>query len=184
MDHAVKPLEEFRSYLGLLARAQLHPRLGAKLDASDLVQQTLLEAHQNEAVFRGNTTAEKAAWLRRILLHNLQNTLRDLQAQKRDVAREQPFEDALQQSSAAIGNWVAADQASPSAALQKADEWLRLANGIAELPDAQQQALVLRYWQDWSLRDIADHLQRSPAAVAGLLHRGLRQLRERLQALE
>ena len=45
------------------------------------------------------------------------------------------------------------------------------------LPEAQREALVLQHWHGWTLNRIAKHLNRTPAAVAGLLHRGLRQLR-------
>jgi RNA polymerase sigma-70 factor (ECF subfamily) len=60
-------LDRFRSYLLLLAQARLDPRLKGKLDASDVVQQTLLEAHQGLGQFRGRTAEQRAAWLRQIL---------------------------------------------------------------------------------------------------------------------
>jgi RNA polymerase sigma-70 factor (ECF subfamily) len=62
----------------LLAQVHLDRRLLGKLDASDVVQQTLLEAHQGLAQFRGRTVGEQAAWLRQILARNLANAVRDM----------------------------------------------------------------------------------------------------------
>src|SRR3712207_3516689 len=59
-----------RNYLHLIARNQVESWLKAKADASDLVQQTMLEAYRDFAQFRGSTEAEWLAWLRRILAHN------------------------------------------------------------------------------------------------------------------
>src|SRR5439155_2020630 len=81
----VRPLEVFRSYLLLLARLRLAPQLRGKLDASDVVQQTLLEAYRDAEQFRGGTMAEQVAWLRQMLARNLANAARDLRRQKRDV---------------------------------------------------------------------------------------------------
>jgi RNA polymerase sigma-70 factor (ECF subfamily) len=71
-------LERFRAYLHLLARLQMDPRLQGKLDPSDLVQQTLLQALQALDKFRGRSDAELAVWLRQILAHQLANAARDL----------------------------------------------------------------------------------------------------------
>src|SRR4051794_14885927 len=103
-------LERFRSYLHLLARLQLGGRAGARLDPSDVVQQTLLEAHRAAGDFRGGTDAERAAWLRQILAHNLADAVRGLAREKRDVSRERSLDD----TTAELGGWLAADQSSPS----------------------------------------------------------------------
>src|SRR6516162_183981 len=93
-------LERFRSYLHLLARVQLDARFQAKLDASDVVQQTLLKAHEAFAQFRGHEPAELAAWLRQILARTLADLVRDLGRAKRDVALERSLEAAVENSSA------------------------------------------------------------------------------------
>lgn len=186
------PLDRYRSYLHLLAQAQLHPQLRHKLDASDIVQQTLLEAHRDQQQFQGGSAAQLAGWLRRILAHNVANALRDLRRDKRDVSREQSLSpggagglgSALERSGLDVASWLAADQATPSEILSGNERLLRLSDGLSSLSDAQAQAIVLRYWQSCSLADIAERMERSPAAVAGLLHRGLKQLRELLESLE
>ncbi len=183
-DDSSQSLEKYRSFLRLVAEAQLPPLLRGRVEPSDVVQQTLLEAHADREQARGQEDPVRMAWLRRILVNNLANAVRDLQRAKRDVRREKPFEDLVQRSSANLEGWLAAEQSSPSQAVEKADRVLLLSGAFEALPHDQQRALVLRYWHDWSLADIADDLGRTPSAVAGLLHRGLRKLRSMLRDLE
>jgi RNA polymerase sigma-70 factor (ECF subfamily) len=176
-----QPVDRFRDYLLLLARAQLDRRLQAKLDPSDIVQQSILEAHACAAQFRGTTSGEQAAWLRQILARNLANAVRDLGRQKRDARREQSLEQQVENSSARLEGLLAADQSSPSHQADRGEQLLRLAGALAALPEGQREAVELRHLHGWSLADIAAHLNRSAAAVAGLLHRGLVQLRTLLE---
>jgi RNA polymerase sigma-70 factor (ECF subfamily) len=170
-------LERYRAYLHLLARLRLDRRLQGKLDASDVVQQTLLQAHQALEAFRGHTEAERVAWLRQILARNLAHAVRDLGRDKRDVARERSLEAALDESSARLEAWLAAEQSSPSERADRNEQLLCLAEALAGLPEEQREAVVLHYWQGWSLADIGEYLGRSKGAVTGLLYRGLKQLR-------
>jgi RNA polymerase sigma-70 factor (ECF subfamily) len=102
-------LERFRDYLLLLARLQLDARLRAKLDPSDVVQQTLLEAYRQRDQFRGHGDAELAAWLRQMLVYHLADALRDLGRAKRDRTLERSLEAALNDSSAQLHAWLAAE---------------------------------------------------------------------------
>jgi RNA polymerase sigma-70 factor (ECF subfamily) len=174
--------ERFRGYLRALARLHLDPALAAKLDASDLVQQTLLKAHQARGQFRGTTSGELAAWLRRILARTLADALRDLHRGKRDAARERSLEAALDDTSCRLELWLAAEQTSPSMRADRSERLLELAEALADLPDDQREALVLKHCQGLSVAEIAARLGRTPAGVAGLLRRGLEQLRGRLRA--
>jgi RNA polymerase sigma-70 factor (ECF subfamily) len=177
-------LDRFRSYLMLLARVRLDPRLQRKLDASDVVQQTMLEAHQGLPHFRGRSLEEQGAWLRQILARNLANAIRDLGRGKRDIRRERSLEAELNESASRLGNWLAADQSSPSAQVHRQERALRVAEALNGLPESQREAVVLRYWQCYSLAEIGEQLGCSTAAVTGLLQRGLKKLREHLNELE
>jgi RNA polymerase sigma-70 factor (ECF subfamily) len=183
-DDADRGLERFRSYLLLLARVRLDPLVRAKADASDVVQQTLLEAHRDLSQFRGQTVGERAAWLRQILARNLANVLRDLRRGKRDVAREQPLQAALDESASRLEAWLAAEQSSPSQQAERHERAVRLAEALAALPENQRVAVVLRHWHGCSVVEIGERLGCTTAAVTGLLHRGLRNLRRRLNDLE
>jgi RNA polymerase sigma-70 factor (ECF subfamily) len=173
-------LERYRAYLLVLARLQLDPRLRGKLDASDVVQQALLQAYRAREQFRGHSEAERTAWLRQILAHCLGNALRDFTRDRRDVQLEQ----ALDASSARLGAWLSAQQPSPSQRAIEQEQAVRVAEALARLPEAQRDALILQHWHGWSLAEIGEELGRSPAAVAGLIKRGLNRLRELLPAGE
>jgi RNA polymerase sigma-70 factor, ECF subfamily len=177
-------LEHFRSYLHLLVRLHLDPRLKGKLDASDIVQQTLLHAHQAQDQFRGCTKGERAAWLRQILARNLTHSVRDFARDKRDVGRERSLEAAIDGASVRLEEWLAAEQSSPSQRADRKEQAVRLAEALDQLPEAQRAAVELHYFQGSTLADIGQVLGRSPEAIAGLLHRGLKQLRAHLHEPE
>jgi RNA polymerase sigma-70 factor (ECF subfamily) len=174
-------LEHYRGHLEMLARLHLDPRLERKLDPADVVQQTLLQAWKGLEQFRGRSEPEIAAWLRQILARVLANALRDFSRAKRQVGLERSLEQALDASSARLEQWLAAQESSPSQKVARLEDVLRLTEALAKLPEAQRQALILQHWQGWLLADIGAHLGRSPDAVAGLLKRGLKQLRTLLQ---
>jgi RNA polymerase sigma-70 factor (ECF subfamily) len=180
---AAKPeqgLEKFRAYLEVLVRHRLEDRLKGKLDASGVVQQTLWEAHQGWKDFRGRSEAEVAAWLRRILVRNLTDEVRKLSAGKRDRGRERSLEAAVEQSLANLAAWLAQDQSSPSQQAVRHEQMLELAAALAQLPADQRTAVELHHLEGYSLVEIGRQLQRSKEAVAGLLFRGLKRLRELL----
>jgi RNA polymerase sigma-70 factor, ECF subfamily len=170
-------IERYRSYLRVLAEIELSPRLRGKVDPSDIVQQSLLEAHQALAAFKGRTEPEMVAWLRTILAHNLLNTARDFAAKKRDIRRERQVAAGLEQSSLRLEQFLAAEQTSPSQHVVRAEQLEQLTAALAELPDDQRTAVILKHFHEWPLAQIAEHMDRSTLAVAGLLKRGLKKLR-------
>ncbi len=176
-------LERLRDYLRLLARVRLGACPTGRIDPSDIVQQTLMEAFVKRNQFRGATIEEHAAWVRRILARKVANALRAQSQQKRNVCRERSFEQQLEESSAQLGDWLAREQSTPSEHAQRHEQAILMADALSRLPEHQREALVLHYWQGCSLAEIGLSLDRSTTAVAGLLKRGLKNLREQLDAL-
>jgi RNA polymerase sigma-70 factor (ECF subfamily) len=175
-------LERFRAYLDLLARLQVEPGLRDRVDLSGVVQQTLLEAYQElrQQPPRARTEAQAAAWLRSILGHNLADALRRLGSLKRDARRERSLDRSVEDSASRLGDWIASRDSSPSHRAIRHEETLRMVEALAGLPENQRRAIEMHHLQGRPLAEIAHELGTTKAAVAGLLHRGLKTLRARL----
>jgi RNA polymerase sigma-70 factor, ECF subfamily len=171
-----RPLEHYCEYLRVLARLQLDPRLRLQLDPSDIVQQTLLKAHERFDQFRGQTDDELRAWLRAILARNLVDAARKLGRQKGD--RAQSLEAALEQSSAKLEALLVSEESSPSQGALRAERLVELAEAMARLPDDQRTAVELRYLHGLAVPDVAMQMDRSTVSVTGLLYRGMKVLRD------
>jgi RNA polymerase sigma-70 factor (ECF subfamily) len=173
-------LDRYRGYLTALARLQLaaRPWLAGKLDASELVQMTFLKAHAGRAGFRGRTAGEFVAWLRTIFNRALANELRALGREKRRVGAERSLDADLDASSCRLDAWLAVDQTSPSEAVARGERAATLAGAVEGLPPDQREVVLLKHCQGLTLQEIAEQTERTVAAVAGLLRRGLAQLRE------
>jgi RNA polymerase sigma-70 factor (ECF subfamily) len=177
-------LQRFRAYLALFARSRLGPRLQAKVDASDLVQQTMLKAHEKKDQFRGRTAAELLAWLRQILANEVAGVVRKYQAEARDLHRELSVQTDLDASSARLEALLALDQTSPSQCASREEEHCRLAEALGRLPTDQRDCIELHHLQGLKLAEVAELLGRSEEAVVGLLYRGLKKLRQLLGAAQ
>lgn len=148
-----------------------------KVDASDIVQQTLLHALEARSQFRGTTDAECIAWLRQILTNNLAHCVRDLHRDKRDVSREKSLDQRLEQSSLCLLGILGVDDTSPLSKMENEEQRLRIVDLLSQMEPHQRDVLWLKYWHDLTLVEIAMRLQISTPAAAGILYRGLKQLR-------
>ncbi len=171
-------LENYRAFLRLQVR-QLYrdPRLERRFDSSDLVQETLLKAHQKLDQFRGQTAAELVKWLQEILVHTLADAVRQARAQKRDVALDQSLHEVLADSSARVEAFLESGRPSPLHEVERGEMLLRLTAAMEELPEDQHEVVMQRDLLGLPVAQIAAHLGRTEKSVAGLLLRGRRRLR-------
>jgi RNA polymerase sigma-70 factor (ECF subfamily) len=166
-----------RSYLKLLAQVQIDRRLSGKADASDVVQDTLLYAHQVFPSFRGRTEAELLGWLRRVLASKLKNLVRRYcEAQSRDVRLERRLEEELNRSSCAVHS-LAAPDSTPSHEAMRQEGAVLVADAVTRLPDTYREVIVLRHLEDLAFAEVAQRMGRSEESVKKLWVRALAALR-------
>jgi RNA polymerase sigma-70 factor (ECF subfamily) len=169
-------LQRYRAYLKLLASRQVDTWLRQRIDASDVVQQSMLDAVARRDQFRGSTEGELLAWLRTILSNNLIDAFRHHGRAKRDAARVLSLEEEISQSFRRIDALVTDSASSPSQKAARNEQLLRLPAALNALPAAQREAIILHHLQGLTLSQTARLLDRSETAVGGLLHRGLKRL--------
>jgi RNA polymerase sigma-70 factor, ECF subfamily len=166
-------LDEFRPYLKLMAQRAMDGRLAGRIDSSDVVQQTYLSAVRKFDEFTGENADALAGWLQLIHERNLIDTARKhLEAEKRAVGREETLIE--------VEPLADMELTSPSQRLLRGERAVRLAAALAQLPDDQADAVRLRHLDGEPLEKIALKLGRSERAVAGLLYRGMTNLRKML----
>ena len=174
----------YHHYLYVLAQAQLGKRLRAKCAPSDIVQQTLLEAHRDFAGFQGQHEGELLAWLRRILAHNLFNEARRYAALQRDAGREVSLDQVragVEDSSLLLRRCLASSGPSPSELAQEHESAARLAVALSRLPEDYQTVLLLRVFEELPAEEAAQRMGRSAGAVRMLQMRALTALRQEME---
>jgi RNA polymerase sigma-70 factor, ECF subfamily len=178
-------LELYRNYLKLLARAQVDLHLRSRADASDLVQETFLDACRDFHQFRGSTEAELMAWLKKILIYNVAKFIqRQVVAKKRDARRDVSLDRhlaAVNQSSAHFEAALASPASSPSVQASRRERAAVVADYLAQLPPAYREVILLRNLEGLPFADVARRMQRSSGAVRILWVRALDQLRKLLE---
>jgi RNA polymerase sigma-70 factor (ECF subfamily) len=183
-EHLGQLLENYRHYLHLLARLEIGRNLQAKLDASDLVQDTLLEAHRNFARFRGASETQFVCWLRQIMAASLANLLRRyLGTQSRDVHLERQLAVQLDQSSQLLDRGLIDPGSSPSQQASHREQAVLLADALQQLPEDYREVIVLRHLQGLSFAEISERMGRSDDSVTKLWMRGLARLRQVMRGM-
>lgn len=169
-------VKQCRSYLLLVANSELDRQLHAKVAPSDVVQETLLRAHEHFEQFNGSSEKEFLAWVRRILLNQVVNVKRDLRRAKRDVNREQPIAGNSRISAPPID--PATGDPTPSRQVAQDETSQALAEALARLPEDYRQAVIMRSWKRLSFAEIGKRLDRSEDAARKIWYRALERLQK------
>lgn len=174
----------FRQRLRRLAVAKLPAEVLDRVDASDMVQQTFLDADQSYDAFLGRTLPELYAWMVAILKHNISDSVRQhLVAQRRSVLLELRVERSNSFHSH-CEELCAADQTSPSGCAVRQENEEQLMEAVNTLSPRQRAAVCMRHLEGRSLTEIAEHLACNKAAAAAVIARGLQRLRCELQSIK
>jgi RNA polymerase sigma-70 factor (ECF subfamily) len=176
-------LELYRNYLTLLARLQISRRLQSKVDASDQVQETFVQAHEHFSGFRGTTEAELMAWLRQILATTLANMVRHYcGTQRRDVRLERDLAAELEDSSRVLDRALVATQSSPSERAARREQAVLRANALARLREDYREVIVLRHLEGLKFAEVARRMGRTVDSVKKLWTPALAEFRSALTA--
>jgi RNA polymerase sigma-70 factor (ECF subfamily) len=176
-------LNRFRPYLNVIAQRLLDDRLQGRMDFADVVQTTFLEATRDFDNFRGDTVESLLAWLRNILRNNVSTAHQHhLAAQKRSARKEVVLRVSSESGGDSLGlaDIVPSESSTPSQRMMRNEASVVLADCLEQIPDTQRDAVRMRYLEGMSLKEISDRTGKSEMAVAGLLKRGLRSLREQM----
>ncbi|MBB3205839.1 RNA polymerase sigma-70 factor (ECF subfamily) [Rhodopirellula rubra] len=175
-------LASYIGYLKVLSHSQLDPRVRGRLSASDLVQESLLEAHRDFTKFAGTTTAEFTGWLRKILVNNAARAVEThLLAAKRDYRREYSLDllrQAADESHARLNSMTAVHRRGPASEAEHQEDLTVLSNAIEKLSTEYREVIVLRHVEGLTFADIAIRMNRSAGASRMLWMRAIEKLRE------
>jgi RNA polymerase sigma-70 factor (ECF subfamily) len=177
-------LEEYRAYLETLTFIQIDPRLQAQVRQSDIVQDTLVEAWLELNSLQALDDVARRRRLRRMLINNLLDKVREVTAAYHDPRLER----SLEESAYRLKSQLIAEDRSPIELVEEEEEKEllreRLLKALAQLPERERQALILQKYHDCTLAEIAEHLGCTAGAVAGLQKRGLERLRQLVPEME
>lgn len=180
-DDTFERLTKYEPWLRLIAGWEMDSRLGQKYSASDVVQQTMLEAWKDWSNFEGDEESQRRAWLRRILANQLAHFARHYAGtKKRDIAREQSIDAALANSSMRLERILSSDQSTPSRQAVVNEQTLKLAQALEQLPEDYREVIRLRNLEALSHEEVAKRMNRSVGAVRMLWVRALAELRKQI----
>jgi RNA polymerase sigma-70 factor (ECF subfamily) len=152
-----------RQYLLMVANSYVDAKLRGKFGASDIVQETLITAHQDVQSFGGSTEDELRLWLKRILIHKIANARRRfVQNAKREIAREVPISEGAPRSDE---HTFIDPNPTPRQQLVNNEMHEAVRAAIATLPTRDQELIKLRSFELMSFAEIGAQLEMSSEAA-------------------
>jgi RNA polymerase sigma-70 factor (ECF subfamily) len=182
LDSLGELIEPYRKYLKTLARLRISRSFEARVDASDLVQDAFLRAHQNFHQFRGSSEVELIAWLRKIFATGMLNAVRHHSAARRNVKSGRQLDAELEQSSADLDRAFCSRDPTASEVLAKHEHAVMVANAIEDLPEDYRSVILLHHVQGRPYAEVAQVMGRTTESIRKLWIRALAQLKRTLDS--
>jgi RNA polymerase sigma-70 factor (ECF subfamily) len=171
--------EPLRRMIGL----RLDPALAARVDASDVVQDVLLEAHRRLSDYLCHPAMPFHLWLRHIAKdHVIDAHRRHRQAQRRSLDRERPLAPRAlpDESSFELAGQLLDPELTPASAAVRRELQRRLDAAVAELDEDDREVILMRHGEQLSNQDVAAALGLTEAAASMRYLRAVRRLRAAL----
>jgi RNA polymerase sigma-70 factor (ECF subfamily) len=171
-------LERYRCRLRRMVAVRFDPRLAARVDPSDVVQETLAEAAGRLSDYLHERPVPFYPWLRRIAERRLiELHRRHVRARRRSVTREEAAGGLPDRSALALAERLFGRPSSPSARLHRQERRQRVRDALAALAAPDREVLVLRFLEGLSTRETASVLELSDVAVRSRQVRALERLK-------
>lgn len=173
-------LDRHRSPLRRMIGLRLDPALAGRLDASDVVQEVLLEASRRLAGYLKNPAMPFPLWLRHLARdHIIDAHRKHRKAQRRSLDREQPIVPAAfaDRSSIELAAQFFDQEPTPAAAVLRRELERRLVDAVAGLEEDDREVIVMRHFEQLSNQEAAAELGLTEAAASMRYLRALRRLR-------
>ena len=153
----------------------MDPKLGRRIDASDVVQEAHIEAARRLESYLEQPTIPFRLWLRQITYDRLlMARRRHVSAQRRTVDRELPLPE---RSSLQLAQQLAASGTTPSQHLVRDELGHRVRSAVAKLSDPDREVLLMRNFEGLSNQEVAEVLAIEPATASKRYGRALLRLR-------
>jgi RNA polymerase sigma-70 factor, ECF subfamily len=176
-------LERHRDALRRMVGLRMDRMLKRRLDASDIVQDVLVEANRRLTDYLDSTGMPFQLWLRHLARDRLIDAHRRHHAARRDVERDQPLAHGAGDDRSAfdLAALVRDRELTPAAAATHHELEMRFAAAIETLDDADREVVLMRHFEQFSNRDVALALEISESAAGMRYLRAMRRLRAMLQ---
>jgi RNA polymerase sigma-70 factor (ECF subfamily) len=168
-------LTRYRPDLYSLVEFHLDPRLRARLDPSDVVQEAQLELVRRLGDFLQRRPMPFHLWVRKMAYDRLLNLRRDHRRARRSVAREVAWPE---RSSLLLARPLLASGPSPSRQAEAREFAQRVGRAVAGLAEADREILTMRHAEDLAYEEIACLLDVEPAAARKRYGRALIRLQK------
>jgi RNA polymerase sigma-70 factor (ECF subfamily) len=172
-------LVRHRERLRRMVAVRLDPRLAARVDPSDVVQETLAEADRRLNDYLRDQPLPFYPWLRQLAGERLgAEYRRHVRAARRSVGREVPVVELPEGSVLALADRLLDRGTGPSEAARRQEQRDRVRRALAELPAAEREVLALRYLEELSAREVGAILGIGEEAAKKRALRALKRLQE------